>query len=225
MLRRLKSSIFTRKRYLSTIPSFANVDPWSGMSPHRVQSLLQGKWLNQPKGIKKIFPDPLTGAPLLEVTEIDENEIEPFIKSLNSCPKTGLHNPLKSPERYIEYGNISAKAAAKMRKPEVMAFFTKLIQRVAPKSEKQAYGEVAVTQKFIENFSGDQVRFLARGFSVPGDHAGQMSTGHRWPYGPVVIIAPFNFPLEIPLLQLMGALYMGNKVLLKVTTIATAIVT
>jgi len=42
-----------------------------------------------------------------------------------------------------------------------------------------------------------------------------MSSGYRWPYGPVAIIAPFNFPLEIPLLQLMGALFMGNKVLLK----------
>lgn len=32
----------------------------------------------------------------------------------------------------------------------------------------------------------------------------------------VAIITPFNFPLEIPVLQLMGALYMGNKPLLKV---------
>lgn len=32
----------------------------------------------------------------------------------------------------------------------------------------------------------------------------------------VSIITPFNFPLEIPVLQLMGALYMGNKPLLKV---------
>ena len=96
-----------------------------------------------------------------------------------------------------------------------MKFFAKLIQRVAPKSDSQALGEVAVTQKFIENFGGDQVRFLARSFAVPGDHPGQMSSGYRWPYGPVVIIAPFNFPLEIPTLQLLGALYMGNKVLLK----------
>jgi 1-pyrroline-5-carboxylate dehydrogenase len=42
-----------------------------------------------------------------------------------------------------------------------------------------------------------------------------MSTGHRWPYGPVAVIAPFNFPLEIPLLQTMGALFMGNKPVLK----------
>ena len=38
----------------------------------------------------------------------------------------------------------------------------------------------------------------------------------RFPYGPVAIITPFNFPLEIPALQVMGALYMGNKPLVKV---------
>ena len=40
---------------------------------------------------------------------------------------------------------------------QVSDFFTRLIQRVAPKSYKQALGEVYVTQKFFENFSGDQV--------------------------------------------------------------------
>ncbi len=43
-----------------------------------------------------------------------------------------------------------------------------------------------------------------------------LSVGCRWPFGPVAIITPFNFPLEIPALQLMGALYMGNKALLHV---------
>ncbi|CAN0159314.1 unnamed protein product [Ectocarpus fasciculatus] len=62
---------------------------------------------------------------------------------------------------------------------------------------------------------GDNVRMLARSFSVPGDHVGQASTGYRWPFGPVAIVSPFNFPLEIPVLQLMGALYMGNKVIFK----------
>lgn len=54
-----------------------------------------------------------------------------------------------------------------------------------------------------------------RGFSVPGDHTGQTSFGYRWPYGPVCVITPFNFPIEIPVLQMMGALFAGNKVLLK----------
>lgn len=40
---------------------------------------------------------------------------------------------------------------------QVSDFFAKLIQRVSPKSYFQAMGEVTITQKFLENFSGDQV--------------------------------------------------------------------
>jgi 1-pyrroline-5-carboxylate dehydrogenase len=75
--------------------------------------------------------------------------------------------------------------------------------------------QVKVTAAFLHNFSGDNVRRLAKSFGVPGDHYGQMSFGHRWPYGPVALVTPFNFPLEIPVLQLMGSLFMGNKPVLK----------
>lgn len=50
---------------------------------------------------------------------------------------------------------------------------------------------------------------------MAGDREGQISNGYRFPYGPVCIIAPFNFPIEIPVLQLMGALFSGNKILIK----------
>jgi 1-pyrroline-5-carboxylate dehydrogenase len=60
------------------------------------------------------------------------------------------------------------------------------------------------------------VRYLAKSFADPGDHNGQMNQGFRFPYGPVCIVAPFNFPVEIPVLQMMGALFMGNKPLVKV---------
>jgi len=68
---------------------------------------------------------------------------------------------------------------------------------------------------FFENYCGDRVRFLAHSERKPGDHAGQFNTGYRWPFGPVGVITPFNFPIEIPVLQFMGALYMGNKPLVK----------
>ena len=110
-----------------------------------------------------------------------------------------------------------------------------------PKSYPQAAGEVKVTASFLNNFAGDNVRRLAKSFGVAGDHYGQMSVGHRWPYGPVALVTPFNFPLEIPVLQLvsvaelamstrslthtmsnsslllfqMGSLFMGNKPVLK----------
>ena len=62
---------------------------------------------------------------------------------------------------------------------------------------------------------GDGVRFLARDSGVAGDREGEQARGYRWPYGPVAIVSPFNFPLEIPALQTLGALFMGNKPVLK----------
>jgi 1-pyrroline-5-carboxylate dehydrogenase len=109
---------------------------------------------------------------------------------------------------YLQAGNA-------LTQPEIADFFTQLIRACVPKSQVQAAGEVKVTAAFLNNFAGDNVRRLAKSFGVPGDHYGQGSVGHRWPYGPVAIVTPFNFPLEIPVLQLMGALYMGNKPVLK----------
>ncbi|KAK9119390.1 hypothetical protein Scep_017483 [Stephania cephalantha] len=202
-------------RFLRTL-SFATLEPEniSGSHPAQVQNLVQGKWKESSKW--STIMDPLNGEPFIKVAEVDETEIQPFVESLSKCPKYGLHNPFHFPERYLSFGDISMKAAHMLSQPAVSDFFTRLIQRVCPKSYHQAFGEVFVTQKFFENFCGDQVRFLARSFAVPGNHLGQQSNGFRWPYGPVAIVTPFNFPLEIPVLQLMGALYMGNKPLLKV---------
>jgi 1-pyrroline-5-carboxylate dehydrogenase len=116
----------------------------------------------------------------------------------------------------VELGAVCARAAARLAEQEVEDYFTRLIQRVMPKSWNQCRNEVTVTRIFLENFAGDGVRFLARGFSNPGDRPGQESRGYRWPWGPVVVIAPFNFPLEIPALQVLGALFMGNQPLVKV---------
>ena len=60
------------------------------------------------------------------------------------------------------------------------------------------------------------MRYLARSFGIPGDFAGQTSTGIRMPFGGVSVITPFNFPLEICALQTLSALFMGNQPLCKV---------
>ena len=201
---------------MSVIPSFATVDPFDGMTPSEpgiVRNLVGGEWQDG-ENFRDDIPDPLNGGEFLKIPDTINHQA--FIDNLLSCPKSGLHNPFKSPERYLMLGHVCARAAAILADQQVEDFFTRLIQRVIPKSWQQCRGEVTVTRIFLENFAGDGVRFLARGFSNPGDHPGQESRGYRWPYGPVAIVAPFNFPLEIPALQLMGALFMGNKPLVKV---------
>ena len=73
-----------------------------------------------------------------------------------------------------------------------------------------------MTRKFFENWAGDAPRLFLKGFVVAGDHAGQQSIGYRFPFGPCMHIAPFNFPIEINALHTFGGLLAGNKLLTKV---------
>ena len=203
---------------MSGVPVFATVDPFDGMTgekPGTLQNLVSGSWEDSDSGYADII-DPMNGEVFLKVPDTQQHA--PYIAGLRSCPKSGMHNPLKNPQRYVALGQVCSKAAALLAEKEVSDYFTKLIMRVMPKSWNQSFGEVLVTRVFLENLAGDGVRFLARGFSNPGNHDGQESRGYRWPYGAVVIIAPFNFPLEIPALQLLGALAMGNRPLVKPET-------
>lgn len=201
---------------MARLPDFATVDPFDGMTgadPGVVQNLVAGEW-HADTALRDDIVDPLNGELFLKVP--DTTDYVAFINGLQSCPKTGLHNPFHNPHRYVDLGRVCARAAALLAEPETEKYFVRLLQRVVPKSWGQCLGEVTITRVFLENFAGDGVRFLARGFSNPGDHRGQESRGYRWPYGPVAVVAPFNFPLEIPALQVMGALFMGNRPLVKV---------
>lgn len=202
---------------------FATLDPFDGMtagSPGTVRNLLAGEWIAS-TAVRDDIVDPMNGEPFLEVPETSDRQ--PFLDSIRRCPGTGLHNPLKHPERYKMLGDVCARAAALLAEKDIQDYFTRLIQRVMPKSWQQCLGEVIITRVFLENFSGDGVRFLGRGFSNPGDHRGQESRGYRWPFGPVAVISPFNFPLEIPALQVMGSLFMGNRPLVKVDSKVSAV--
>jgi 1-pyrroline-5-carboxylate dehydrogenase len=208
---------------MSELARFATLDPFTGMTgsnPGAVQNLLSGKWMSG-SVLRDDLNDPMNGDGYLEVP--DTRNHDGYLQSLRRCPGTGLHNPLKNPGRYVMLGSVCANAAALLAQKEVEDYFTKLIQRVMPKSWQQCRGEVVITRVFLQNFAGDGVRFLARGFSNPGDHRGQESRGYRWPFGPVAVIAPFNFPLEIPALQVLGALFMGNKPLVKVDSRVSAV--
>src|SRR5690606_14688217 len=170
---------------LSQVEKFATLDPVKGMNadePGTVRNLLAGEWLAA-DAVRDDIVDPLNGRNFLRVPDTGDYAL--FVERLRDCPRTGLHNPLKNPQRYVMLGQVAARAAAMLAREDVHDYFTRLIQRVMPKSRQQCAGEVAITRVFLENFAGDGVRFLARGFSNPGDHRGQESRGYRWPFGPV----------------------------------------
>lgn len=176
-------------------------------------NFINGKWMKS--SLKKEVISPIDGEWMFSQPDTQKEEIGPFVEFLKSCPEGGLHNPFRNTERYALYGSLFAEAANLLSQHSVEEYFSQLIQAVMPKSYEQARGEVTVTRDALYNLAGDGVRFASQWTGVPGDHSGQHAAEHRFPYGPAVIIAPFNFPLEIPALQLVGALAMGNKVLIK----------
>ncbi|EAR83878.1 delta-1-pyrroline-5-carboxylate dehydrogenase (macronuclear) [Tetrahymena thermophila SB210] len=211
-----RNLLLKHKYGFSTIPKWATCDPYtlSESKPYTLQNLVSGKWKDAKEYTTVV--DPMNGDKFLRVPDTKGDEINEFIVNAKKVPKSGLHNPIKNPERYQLYGNVCGKIAEEMKKPEIESFLCKATQRVMPKSDVQIKGEIVVTRRFFENFAGDNPRFLCRSFNVAGDHQGQQSSGYRWPYGSVALIAPFNFPIEIPCLQLFGCLIAGNRPTLKI---------
>eukprot|EP00930_Biecheleria_cincta_P069895 TRINITY_DN57570_c0_g1_i1.p1 TRINITY_DN57570_c0_g1~~TRINITY_DN57570_c0_g1_i1.p1 ORF type:complete len:549 (+),score=99.64 TRINITY_DN57570_c0_g1_i1:49-1695(+) len=197
-------------------PSWATVDPatMSAATPAEGMNLCGGSW-SKAKATQDIV-DPLTGEVFMKVPNTSRDEIEPFIKRMAQAPRSGLHNPMKNPERYVMLGEVCAASAREMHKPEVSDFFTHLIQRVTPKSTPQATGEIKAVRTWLEDYSGNNVRALAEMQGLPGDHLGQTTVGYRMPFGGVSVITPFNFPLEICSLQTLSAVFMGNQCTTKV---------
>lgn len=173
-----------------------------------------GRWWDSAR-TSLIVPNPLTSKPLLRVPDTQQDELMKVIQSMKLCPPYGLHNPLYNRERYKLYGQICARGAGALTCPDIADYFARLINLVMPKGYEEAMAEVIVVRDFFYTLAGDGVRFLARGTTTPGDRMGQESCSYRWPYGPVAVISPFNFPLEIIALQSVAALVMGNKPLLK----------
>ena len=245
---------------LNDLTSWATVDPSRlgvDSTPYAVPNLVHGQWTSSAQALEIVHPlNADATAPLFTVPDTTLDELPLYMASLAKATKSGLHNPLKHPERYLMLGEVTRQAGNLLATDAVAEFFAQLILTCVPKSHgtkhlladvavayaiaaillllllpvtsvsytilcicitrtAQAMGEVKVTAAFLHNFAGDNVRRLAQSFGVPGDHYGQTSHGLRWPWGAVAIVCPFNFPLEIPVLQLMGSLYMGNLPCLK----------
>jgi hypothetical protein len=97
----------------AVIPSWATYDPAAlghEAVPYAVSNMVGGKWGTEgASNTVMTIPHPMDrdAPPLFTIP--DTTQVQPYIDSLRKCPKTGLHNPLKNPERYVQYGEISRK--------------------------------------------------------------------------------------------------------------------
>ncbi len=111
----------TKARHFSTIPSWATLDPKHlgiDIKPHFVGNIVNGEWQPETSIQKKLsIPNPMDkhSFPIASVADTSMAELNPFIKSMEALPKSGLHNPLKNVERYLMYGEISRQVRHKRK--------------------------------------------------------------------------------------------------------------
>jgi len=88
------------------LKSFATIDPNNLSEQTKGFNLVGGEWLHDTEHTHKLI-DPMNKNKFL-ITQPDTSadEVKPFIDHLKSCPKHGLHNPIKNPERYVMMGEI-----------------------------------------------------------------------------------------------------------------------
>jgi hypothetical protein len=96
----------------AAVPSWATVDPTkmgSTTEPYAVSNLVGGKW-TKAQDVMTI-PHPMDKAmhPIFTIPDTQVSELGPFLESMQKVPKSGVHNPLKNPDRYVQYGEISRK--------------------------------------------------------------------------------------------------------------------
>ena len=119
------SPMFTSRTMSSHLKAFATVDPNNLTPKDKGFNLVGGEWTSTNEYRDLI--DPLTGQVMMRNPDTQMDEIQPFVDSLQECPKHGLHNPFKNKERYLMLSEVNRRVVETMHDPEVFEFFVKCI--------------------------------------------------------------------------------------------------
>ena len=107
------------------LKAFATIDPQNLSASDKGFNLVNGEWVSPSKYLDLV--DPLKGGTMIKIPDTQMDEIEPFVESLRSVPKSGLHNPFKNKERYLMLSEVNRRVVECMHDPEVFDFFVKSI--------------------------------------------------------------------------------------------------
>jgi len=109
----------------SHLKAFATIDPNNLSVKDKGFNLVKGEWASTASYTDLI--DPLTGDVMMKQPDTQLDEIQPFVESLQECPKHGLHNPFKNKERYLMLSEVNRRVVETMHDKDVFEFFVKCI--------------------------------------------------------------------------------------------------
>jgi acyl-CoA reductase-like NAD-dependent aldehyde dehydrogenase len=184
----------------------SSVQPTPAGETRKYQLLIDGQWVDSASGKTFVTPNPATGAPLAEVAEGDQEDIDRAVAAARKA-----------------FGGKWSKISARDRGRMIY----KLAQLLEAKSQEMAEIETADNGKPImesmyvdipgavenfEYFAGWATKIEGETIPVPGPF---FNYTLREPVGVCGAIIPWNFPLLMSAWKLAPALAAGNTVVLK----------
>lgn len=172
------------------------------------RTFVAGKWVFG-EGLADVR-SPIDGKVIARVSVLSKGQVEDAISSAYIRGREAIRN-YPGEKRITSF----LKAAEIMR--EAFDDFVKVLMLDAGKPKSNAAGETRATMERLEKTTFESRVML--GDYIPGDWSEETLESEgvikREPYGVVLAIGPFNYPLFIPAAKVIPALLAGNAVLLK----------
>lgn len=153
---------------------------------------------------------PIDGRTIARVSRLSKEQTEEILSTVYEKGREEIRN--YPGEKRIES---FLKAAQLMR--EAFEDFVRVLILDAGKPKSNATGETKATIERLEKTTFESRRML--GDYIPGDWSEETLESEgivkREPYGVILAISPFNYPLFISATKVIPALFSGNAVLLK----------
>jgi 1-pyrroline-5-carboxylate dehydrogenase len=97
---------------MTSLSDWATIDPktlGTTDTVYAVPNLVGGQWTHAAQRMEIIHPLDRDAHPIFTISDTSVEELTPFVESLRKVSKSGVHNPLKNPDRYLMYGEVSRK--------------------------------------------------------------------------------------------------------------------
>ena len=170
-----------------------------------LKNYINGEWV-EPSGANSIeVPNPATGEVIAKVPISNAEDVEKAVAAAKEAFKEWRHVPVPKRARILyKFHYLLTEHHEEL---------AKLVVAENGKAYKEAYGEVQRGIECVEFAAGAPTLMMGETLSTIAEEID--SEMFRYPHGVVGGIAPFNFPMMVPLWMFPLAIACGNTFILK----------
>lgn len=176
------------------------------------------EWVNSSSGKTTNIISPIDNSVVCSIQVLTQSEIDDAVTRSKDAQKLWAKVPLNERIKIVHL------AADWIR--QFQDYLTGILVMEIGKTHKESLSEVVRTAELTDYFADEVVSIRGETMdsdNFPGFEKGRIAMIERVPYGVILCIAPFNYPINLAASKIAPALLMGNSVVFKPPTQGSAI--